>query len=270
MPSIPQHYLDSTLAVGRSDENSEIHWMGTGIIVGWLIPDQSPERYYAFLVTNRHVVEGESAVVIRFNLIEPPETIGFKVSLTSPDKRPVVTFHSDDEIDVAVVKLDDEILQSSGVNIQAFRSNRDIYPLRGGPRDLREGGSVFVLGYPLGLVSDKRQFAICRGGCIARIRDLYAGETKDFLIDAGVFPGNSGGPVVARLPMYSGLVVSLIGIVHGYVPYRETAISEQTGEPRITFEENSGLAAVVPIDYAWECMALNVRDNVPFATLIPM
>jgi hypothetical protein len=64
------------------------------------------------------------------------------------------------------------------------------------------------------------------------------------LIDAAVFPGNSGGPVVARLPMYSGLVIKLIGIVHAYVPYRETAISMQTLKPRVIFEENSGLGVV--------------------------
>ena len=127
-----------------------------------------------------------------------------------------------------------------------------------------------MLGYPLGLVSEKRQFAICRAGCIARIRDFYAGEAKDFLIDAAAFPGNSGGPVVARLPMYSGLVISLVGIVHAYVPYRETAISMQTGNPRITFEENSGLAAVVPIDCAFECIEENLSNDVPFAALNPI
>ena len=70
-----------------------------------------------------------------------------------------------------------------------------------------------MLGYPMGLVSQKRQFAICRGGCIARIRDFYAGQAKDFLIDAAVFPGNSGGPVVAAWRAQS----RLIGIVRAYV-----------------------------------------------------
>ena len=45
----------------------------------------------------------------------------------------------------------------------------------------------------------------------------------------------------------------LLGIVSSYIPYADVAVSRQTGRPRITFEENSGLAKVVPIDMAKEC-----------------
>ncbi|MEN6615143.1 MAG: hypothetical protein ABFD12_01160 [Syntrophorhabdus sp.] len=40
----------------------------------------------------------------------------------------------------------------------------------------------------------------------------------------------------------------LVGIVSSFIPYREVAVSEQTRRPRIVFEENSGLANLVP---AW-------------------
>lgn len=39
----------------------------------------------------------------------------------------------------------------------------------------------------------------------------------------------------------------LIGIVSGYIPYTDWAVSEQTGEPRMMLVENSGLASVVPL-----------------------
>ena len=55
---------------------------------------------------------------------------------------------------------------------------------------------MFVLGFPMGLVAAARQYVICRTGAIARIRDYLEDKTKDFLVDATVFPGNSGGPVV--------------------------------------------------------------------------
>jgi hypothetical protein len=63
--------------------------MGTGFLLGRLNtpPGQSPELYDAFLVTNRHVLEGEKAVVIRFNLIDPPEGISFEVPSISPRTR---------------------------------------------------------------------------------------------------------------------------------------------------------------------------------------
>jgi|GEM_PF-6126692 len=129
MSFIPQRYLDSTLAVGRRGANSKINWMGTGLLLGRLIaPGQN--QYDALLVTNRHVLEEQDAIVIRFNLIEPRESMDFEVPLVSADKTSAVTFHSDSEIDVAVVKLDDSVLQRSGVHIQAFISNLDCYPLQ--------------------------------------------------------------------------------------------------------------------------------------------
>ncbi len=39
---------------------------------------------------------------------------------------------------------------------------------------------------------------IVRQGAIARIRDWLGGAATEFLIDASIFPGNSGGPVLNR------------------------------------------------------------------------
>ena len=48
----------------------------------------------------------------------------------------------------------------------------------------------------------------------------------------------------------------LIGLVQSYVPYRDTAVSLQTGKPKVIFEENSGLASVLPIDVVEDCVRL--------------
>ena len=78
------------------------------------------------------------------------------------------------------------------------------------------------------------------------------------IIDSFTFPGNSGGPVYWKpssgLSMGKGLKgpsfparqSKLVGIVKGHLPYREEAVSKQTGRNRIIFEENSGLALVIP------------------------
>ena len=78
------------------------------------------------------------------------------------------------------------------------------------------------------------------------------------LIDSFIFPGNSGGPVVTKPEQISitntqSIMSSLlIGMVSSYIPYEEVAISEQTGKRRMVFQENSGLAVVVPIDVIQE------------------
>src|SRR5207247_3057746 len=74
-------------------------------------------------------------------------------------------------------------------------------------------------------------------------------------------PGNSGGPVIIK-PEMSAVgetkpidSASLIGVVAGYVPYADVAISRQTERPRIIFEENSGLAIVYPVDLIQEAIS---------------
>jgi len=107
----------------------------------------------------------------------------------------------------------------------------------------------------MGMVNPERQYVICRVGIVARIRDLMDGKATDYLVDATVFPGNSGGPVILRPELVSLAgtkatnKASLIGIVKSYVPYHDVAASQQTRRARIVFEENSGLAAVEPVDH---------------------
>jgi hypothetical protein len=111
-----------------------------------------------------------------------------------------------------------------------------------------------------------------RGGSIARLRDALDGTEPTFLLDASVFPGNSGGPAVFR-PEVTAITGTeaisrsfLLGVIAAYVPYIDVAISGQTKRPRITFEENSGLAEVYPVDFIDETIIewrQRVRDEQP-------
>jgi hypothetical protein len=105
----------------------------------------------------------------------------------------------------------------------------------------------------MNLAGEQRNYVIVRPGAIARVGDLIESASTILLIDSHVFPGNSGGPVVLA-PQIAALTGTkrnnrayLVGMVKAYIPYTDVAISPQTGRPRITFEENSGLAEVVPI-----------------------
>ena len=77
------------------------------------------------------------------------------------------------------------------------------------------------------------------------------------LADLFVFPGNSGSPVLYVPPFKTdslsfGMAIvwqeMLIGMVSSFIPYKDVAVSMQTKRPRVVFEENSGLANLVP---AW-------------------
>ena len=88
----------------------------------------------------------------------------------------------------------------------------------------------------------------------APARDMLNGLRREFLLDATVFPGNSGGPVLSKPEIAAigetkpNLQCKLIGVVRAYVPYQDMAYSRQTGRPRVIFEENSGLTEVLSVD----------------------
>lgn len=100
-----------------------------------------------------------------------------------------------------------------------------------------EGDPVFVLGFPVGMVGPFGEGVVVRAGCVARIRDTLDGDAAAFLVDALVFPGNSGGPVVLRAEAVaiegttSSPAAKLIGVVSSYLPYRDVAVSQQTKRP---------------------------------------
>jgi hypothetical protein len=118
------------------------------------------------------------------------------------------------------------------------------------------GAPVFLIGFPLGLRSEKYAVPILRRGIVART------DTGSFIVDGFVFPGNSGGPVVYEpviqigANLTSGLLQGgwLVGVVVSEISYIEPAISPQTKRPRITFESNTGLCNVLPSDVILELL----------------
>ena len=135
----------------------------------------------------------------------------------------------------------------------AFKSSSDIKSIPAkfilDNSNIRDGAPVVVPGFPMGIRSEKYSNPIVRSGNIASCDSLNT------IIDAFVFPGNSGGPViyvpyvkVDDKTLKSSFLNSqmLIGIVSSYIPYVDVAVSMQTKRPRITFEENTGLCNVVP------------------------
>ena len=257
--------LDCVVAIGFHDNDGNIVYAGTGFLYGRHVskdPD-GQDKYQVFLITNRHVLEGEKTAFLRFNPIASAPAKVFDGPLIDPAGKRLWHPHTDPIVDVAILPINVPLLNASQIQYNAFASDKHVLSHAGAAAaGLSEGDSVFVLGFPMGNVGAERNYVVVRQGCIARIRDSIAGTVKEFLVDAAVFPGNSGGPVVTR-PEISSIqgtpAISssfLIGMVSSYLPYRDVAISQQTRRPRIIFEENSGLASVVPVDRIIEVVEL--------------
>ena len=221
--------------------------------------------YSLYLVTNRHVLANHQKIDVRFNALKSSDLVKeVSIGLKDNNGNELWVSHSDPVIDISVVHLNPKWLEEHGLQSSFFAN--DLHAAdRAKMKDLglSVGDQVFVLGFPMGITgTPQRSYVIARHGCIARVSDVLEGATKMFLIDAFVFPGNSGGPVVsAATPIaLQGTKpqtrAHLIGVVRSYLPYTDIALSQQTGQPRMVSQENSGLAEVIPIDYVNETISL--------------
>lgn len=260
MALIPPFFIDCVVAIGSRNPNGEKRWIGTGFLVGRYHKEVPAEKknYHLFLVTNKHVLKGVESILVRFNPKTEEPAKDYDISLT-PRKELILVGHPDSDIDIVVISVNVDALHKDHARFAFFAL--DDHALRIADikeHGISEGDFVYVLGFPMGIVSPDRQYVIVRAGVIARLRDAIDQKSREFLIDANVFPGNSGGPVVLKPEMISiegtksTTKATLIGIITSYVTYQDIAISQQTGKPRIIFEENSGLAAVVPSDFIVE------------------
>lgn len=269
MALLPPFFLDTVVAIGVGDDPGKRKWVGTGFILGKFLevtPDKKEKRYQLWLITNKHVLVDFKAVYIKFNSAQDPQSKDYKVQLVAKNGRPRWVGHPLDAVDVTAIFLNLGFLKAEGRRFAYFQSdshtmNKEKMRAAG----ITEGDRVFVLGFPMGLVAAERQYVICRGGYVARVRDFLENRTSEFLVDVTVFPGNSGGPVIlcpSALAIQGTNTIKnadLIGIVKAYVPYTDMAISQQTQRPRILFEENSGLAAVESVDSIIETVELAAR-----------
>jgi hypothetical protein len=263
MAVMPPLYLDAVIALGVRHGTDQIHWAASGFLYGYYshTREDGQKQYWVYVVTNRHVLKDQGSLCLRFNpsAEEPART--YDVDLTDSDGKPIWATSKREDGDVAVVSINPAVLKDDGIRFRFFTNDGDAARI-GTMRDLQlsEGDGVFVLGFPMGLVGEERNYVIARSGSIARIRDMLAGSGYSFLIDANVFPGNSGGPVVLKpdLDFIEGtkanLQAYLLGVISAYIPYRDEAISRQTGLTMLAFTENSGLAVVQPMDLVDEAI----------------
>jgi S1-C subfamily serine protease len=260
---LPPSYLDAVVAIGTREQECA----ASGFLYSYLLPgeedvEEGKKKVQIYLVTNRHVFEGLDEVTVRLNPKGDESARSFSLTLND---RMLAFPHPDPKIDVAIVPTEGNWLGRIGLQHFYFRDDLDVaFTKQLASWGVSEGQSVYVLGFPLGLIAE-RNFVIVRHGTLARVRDAFSGGSHEYLVDSFIFPGNSGGPVVLDPGRETqgeapGVSPRLIGMISGYIPYHEEAVSSQTGLTRVVFEENSGLASVIPIDYVQDCIVRHQQE----------
>ena len=235
-----------------------------------------PLTIILLLVSSSFIGVSNTAEKDAVDIKEPPETSNYleKLAFYCYDKigssnkynyykEQLLVEYSNDDIDIAVMPVNTDLLEANSINFSFFQSDHSVANIsKLIELGVMEGDFVYTLGFPMSLVGGKRNFVIARNGCIARISDTLDKQNNEYLIDSLIFPGNSGGPVILK-PELAHIVGTksqnasyLIGVVFEVLAYREEAISKQTKRTRIIFEDNSGLASVHPIDFVQETISL--------------
>jgi S1-C subfamily serine protease len=270
---LPPFYVECVVALGRVQSGGPgqpTQWIteASGFLYGVAADaetDMAKHQYRVYLVTNRHVLAGHTQITMRLN----PETANDRVRelpINLKDERGMDQWfsHPDPNIDVSVIHLNGPYLREQHLQSTFFANDRNAAD-KAKLKDIgfSIGDEVFVLGFPMGIYGTaQRNYVIARRGGIARINDMLESTSPVFLIDAFVFPGNSGGPVVSvpSINFIQGTKAQersyIIGMVRSYIPYNETLVSQQTGQLRMVTQENSGLAEVIPMDYIDETIRL--------------
>lgn len=270
MAIIPPFFLDCVVAIGMRQVDSQISWTASGFLFGSKLPEpvggwgEGGERFQIWLVSNRHVAKNlQNQGVVRFFSQKENEVI--EIDLHEWNIRPEGNwiYHPNEEVDVAVLPVRTDHLSAASGKLNFFHEDKHsatVQQLKN--LGVVEGQSGFLLGYPAAVHPGPTNAVIVRQSCIARIRNTYSGSSQTIIVDGTVFPGNSGGaaiitPEMAAIegtqPIQNAY---LIGIVAAYVPYIDVAASQQTGKARITFEENTGLTIIYPVDFLLETIAI--------------
>lgn len=181
-------------ANGDTSRISYFRVIGTGVICG--NPDSLVKT--PILLTAKHVFYSKeknwdpAVVQIRFSWFSDKsvtEYLGVSFALKNKRGKNLWFSHPDESVDLAaiplIISIEDAGRSSvATVNVNIFADKNEVF----------EGASVLLYGYPGAVGVDYWTKPVMRHGVIAYVNPSQFGK-QPILIDAMIYPGNSGGPV---------------------------------------------------------------------------
>lgn len=183
----------TTVPIWVENQNDQTS-TGTGFIYQKKINENTS---IPFIVTNAHVVKNAKRGFI--SLIKRKNDLPLltdKITAEIPGE--MLEKFIDTENDIAIFPIGPMLNQLQQNNIQVFYRSIDpsLIPNEDVINELSAVEEITFIGYPSGLYDRKNNTPIVRKGITATpIWNDFEGK-KSFLIDAGVYPGSSGSPVL--------------------------------------------------------------------------
>jgi V8-like Glu-specific endopeptidase len=224
-PSLSKMLLHSTIRIVCVQTNGSSD-IGTGFFYSFRDPSDTNSSI-PVIVTCKHVIANSAVGILDFALAK---TNAF--DRTQPHFQVVIQNfesqwikHPDTNIDVAVIPI-------AGIMQKLIDDGKrlDVVPFDQRQllttNELSQIGvfqNVKFIGYPIGISDEQNNLPIARQGMTATDVSIDYEGRKEFMIDAAVFPGSSGSPVLiaeqgSYTPMGGGLAVGnelrLLGILY--------------------------------------------------------
>ena len=248
MKTLLQNIKDSIVFIGKIENNQPII-VGTGFLI------QIDNHIH--LVTAKHVIEKQFQILGGFGNTKQLSQMVFKPFSEFYQRGFEWIRHDNQQIDIAIIPYlinqnDKAVFIPSNLlldNLNELTELSDIFyaSFQPGINDLTKDGSINPI-YRKGFVSRKN-------------------NNGTFYIDSAAFPGNSGSPIfnypngieIDEGGVKIGTVkpVKILGVMSSYIPYQDTAVSIQTGRPRVVFEENTGISLVYSSQYLIDIIKQN-------------
>lgn len=200
-------------------------WTGTGFVYAVEAQSAAGQRGSAhFLVTNKHVLANANEVLVQMvraaNDNRPlPGATSCRITDFSAD---AWAGHPDPEVDVAVMPLSALFNDMDRRGAPPFfrALTPEIALKRAQEKELDALEEVVFIGYPNGLYDTANFTPVARRGTTATPVGLDYRGSPAFLVDASVFPGSSGSPVLilntgGYAPKTGGLAVGSRAILLG-------------------------------------------------------
>ncbi|AUB55245.1 hypothetical protein BK007_03925 [Methanobacterium subterraneum] len=275
MTIIPKDYINAVVSISGYNEENIKEIVGSGIIYGKFAREVNKEKklnLYEFgMVTNRHVIDNLSKIYITAGHGKEEYELKIRkykkgILFENQDSSTWVEHPSPQDLDIIVIPLNYYEIKKEIPHINYFRSEGNVLITKKmKEKGISEGDSISVLGFPKDVFYDlepdrnnPKRILVSRVGSIANIQQLFDGESDQFIIDAPIFPGNSGGAVLSNIELINQddksdrkIWVSLIGIVSDLYSYNEITSGKLSS---IHFGHNSDLGAVYPVDLINEIM----------------
>lgn len=151
------------------------------------------------LICNNHLINNAQSGTIYFHIADEYNNVTkeeYPVSINNISN--ICYTHSDAANDISIINLTGLFLFLNNENVRIFYTciTNDMIPTDKELDEISVGYDIFLVGYPNDLFDGYNKLPIMRKGITSTPINKEYNGTNTFLIDAAIFPGSSGSPVV--------------------------------------------------------------------------